>query len=39
MAANRPICLDDLLNVYGFGPAKISRYGAGFVELCRKSAK
>jgi ATP-dependent DNA helicase RecQ len=39
MAANKPICLDDLLNVYGFGPAKISRYGAGFVELVRKSAK
>lgn len=39
LAANRPICLDDLANVFGFGPAKIGKYGAGFVDVIRKNAR
>jgi ATP-dependent DNA helicase RecQ len=39
MAQSRPNCLDDLNSVYGFGPAKVSRYGASFVDVIRKNAR
>jgi ATP-dependent DNA helicase RecQ len=39
LAARRPSCLDDLEDVPGFGPVKIARYGAGFVEIVRRCAQ
>ena len=35
LAASRPENADQLLMVYGIGPTKVDRYGAGLLEVIR----
>jgi len=37
IAAQCPTSLDELATVHGMGPVKIARYGAGFVEVVRRT--
>ncbi len=37
MAHTRPSSLDQLLAVYGFGPAKVAKYGQGFLDVVWRS--
>jgi ATP-dependent DNA helicase RecQ len=38
MAAHRPRSRDELLAIYGMGPARVDSYGEGFLDVLRASA-